>query len=102
MAPPANQEKMYKITTAGNLVTSGFEPELVDYVTLIEEVVGLERETAFKKLTPEQLRDAEQRLRTVADHLAEELHIRLNLARQSLPATEGTRSPLGIRVGNGR
>jgi hypothetical protein len=90
------------MTVARNLVTPGFEPELVDYVTLIEEVVGLEREIAFKKLISEQLRDAEHRLRTVADHLAEELHIRLNLARQSLPATEGSRSPLRVRVGNGR
>ena len=66
----------------------GFEPELVDYVTLIEEAVGLERETAFRKLTSEQLRDAARRLRIVADHLAEELHIRWDPARPSLPAAK--------------
>ena len=69
-------------------MTLGSEPELVDYVTLLEEAVGLEWETAFKKLTSEQLRDAEQRLRTVADHLAGELHIRRDPARRSPPATE--------------
>jgi hypothetical protein len=68
------------------------KPELVDYVTLIEEAVGLEREAEFRKLTSEQLRDAEWRLRTVADCLAEELYVRRDPAhlqnRQPLPATE--------------
>ena len=64
----------------------------MDYVTLIEEAVSLERETEFNKLTPEQLRDAERRLRTVADHLAEGAYMRGDPGhsqnRQPSPATE--------------